>query len=193
MKKIFLALTALIGFSTGAQASLMIEPYAGVILGTQKYTETSTFGGDDDTNKLNGTAFGLRLGYQFLIPYVALDYTSFSGTCENSNLKLDCSGSQIGGVVGASLPFIRPYAGAGFSNNLKIKANGTTQTEDVTHSGTYTKVGLGLGFIPIIHVNIEYIMDTYSKIEMGSYQKDDLFKSFESTKAMITISYPITF
>ncbi len=191
MKKIFTAFIASIGFSTASQAAMTIEPYLGYSSGELKYTYTSTFGGTEGKSTSTSTGYGLRLGYQFIIPYLALDYTGTTGKCKDDTTSYDCTGTQLGVVVGARLPIVKPYVGYGFSNELKIKGD----TGDTTYKGTYTKVGLGLGFIPIVTLNIEYQINDYSKIDMSgtSYSKSELYSDLKATTTMISISYPISF
>lgn len=192
MKTLFTALFAFFSISV-ANASFMIEPYLGYASMSFKSTFNATNGGIENSDTGTGTLYGLRLGYQLLIPYVALDYTGLSGTCKTGAGSASCSGTQLGIVAGASLPLIRPYAGYGFSNEIKI--NGVNGSDSQTWKGTYTKLGLGLGFIPIITVNLEYLMNNFSKYESGSLSGStgDYFSSKSSNFIYLTVSYPISF
>lgn len=195
MKKIFAIFAVLFGISSLAQAGILVEPYLGYQMGDMKYTWDSAvtpYGGTSNTDKLSGTAFGLRLGYKFLLPWVALDYTGTTGSMKGDVLPdTDYTGTSLGVTAGVDLPIVHPYAGYGFSNQLTIK--GTSSSTEFKYKGTYLKAGVGLGFIPFVDVKLEYQMNTFDKVDTGSGEVDKsvLFSDFNYNTFMIGVSLPL--
>jgi hypothetical protein len=189
MKKQLLMVLASVCFASAAQASLMIEPYVGYQLGSVNEKNVVT-PANDSKGSLNGTALGARLGYRFLIPWIALDYTSFSGKLKPSNSLVpdaDATQSSLAIVVGADLPvLLRAWAGYGFMNELKLKDTTTNKLK-----GSYTKVGLGWTMLPLVSLNFEYQMNNYSK-----YNGNDIkstYSKFDHNAFMISLSLPLHF
>lgn len=189
MKQFLTALAFVFGISSAAQAGILIEPYLGYEMGNVKST-SATPGSAEETDTANGVGYGLRLGYKFLIPWVALDYTAGSGkTKDDAGVESDATKSALGAVVGANLPLVRFWAGYGFSNTLTFKET----AGDTKFKGTYTKVGLGFGFIPFVSLNAEYIINNYNKIELpvyGERDKSEFFSSLKHDAVFISISAP---
>ena len=186
MKRILSALALTLGISSMAQAGMVIEPYLGYSSGDFKYTSISP--ASTVSAKTSGTDLGLRLGYKFLLPWVALDYTLSTGKAK-ADTDADYSGTGLGFTFGVNLPMLHPYAGYGFSNQYKVSdASGSS-----TFKGTYTKVGVGLGFIPFVDVLLEYKINSYSKVETstGEYDQSLLFSDLSHGTMMIGVSLPL--
>ena len=189
MKQLLAALAVMIGLSSAAHAGILIEPYLGYEFGDLKTQTVSSLGGVETTDKVSGVGYGLRLGYKFMLPWVALDYTAGSGTVKHdSGPDDDGTQSSLGAVVGVDLPLIRAWAGYGFSNELKAKSSSST----ATYKGNYMKAGVGLGFIPLVSVNVEYQINDFKKIDLGSGEVDrsTIFDTMKFDTVMVSVSIP---
>jgi opacity protein-like surface antigen len=196
MKKIFAIFAMVIGMSSLAHAGILVEPYLGYQSGTAKYTYDSSIpviGGQSSTDTMTGTAYGLRLGYKFLLPWVALDYTGGSGKTKMDLLDTtsDYTSSSLGITAGVDLPIIHPYAGYGFNHQVTVK--GTASTNEMKLKGTYLKAGVGLGFIPFVDIKLEYQINNFTKVDTGSGEQDKsaLFSDLSSNTFMIGVSLPL--
>ena len=109
----------------------------------------------------SGTVLGARIGYQFLLPWVALDYTTslsdHKGSGKNGSSDFDFSMSTLGLVAGVDLPIIRLFGGYGFSNTIKT-------SDDTKFEGTYLKAGVGFTALPFVSLNLEYIINDFKKV-----------------------------
>ncbi len=198
MKKIFAVLAVMIGMSSAAHAGILIEPYLGYETGdfTYKFVGAVDPTGTEYKDSLSGVSYGMRLGYKFLLPWIALDYTSGSGTdkvdSKFASSNQDFTRSSLAAVVGVNLPLIRAWAGYGFSNELTLKgANGANDTK---FKGTYLKAGVGLGFIPFVSVNLEYKINDIKKVDLGAgvgeQDKSVVYDSTKNDSIMLSVSVP---
>lgn len=191
MKQIFAALTVLIGLSSVSQAGIMIEPYLGYETGNLVYNPNTP--AIQLTDNLTAPSYGLRLGYKFLLPWVALDYAGAAGNVKSGNAfapDTTYTRSSLGAVIGTDLPLVRFWAGYGFSNELAYKSTATTNA--TKFKGTYLKAGLGLKVIPLMSVNVEYKINSYTRYDNG-VSESDISNTFSSTKndmIMLSLSAP---
>ena len=134
------------------------------------------------------------------MPWVALDATMMSGTDKSGipgdNTSSDYSISTVGAVVGVDLPVLfRAWAGYGIQNNVTMK--GTSGNPDIKFQGSYAKVGVGVRAIPLLSVNLEYIMNTYSKVDFGlgtgSEDSSTYYDTLKSNLTVLSISCPFNF
>lgn len=151
MKKL-LMICSLVLVSTVANAGGFIEPYIGI----QKGETTDSLGNKTDSK---GTGLGLRLGYQAVIPWVALDVRINKGTRETAP-EQDYSGTDIGITAGASVPFLRPFIGYVPAAKQKYEASGLTNELE----GTALKLGLGIKILPLIDINIDQTTYKFKKL-----------------------------
>lgn len=192
MKKLFATIAMVFGFSSAAHAGIMIEPYLGYGFGNIDYKAVG--GTTEYTDKLSGTGLGLRLGYQFFLPWVALDYTMISGKGKSGVAgadDYDYSGDSLGAVVGVDLPVMfRFWAGYGFTNNFTQK--GTGGASDSKLKGTYTKLGVGWTVLPILSINLEYQMNDWKKGDSGAGEANisDSYSTFKHNTTMLSVSAP---
>lgn len=150
--KNLIMICSLVLVSTVANAGGFIEPYVGIMKGTYKQSGIS----DIDTK---GTSLGLRLGYQMVIPWVALDVKMTKGTIESSS-KSDISYTDVGITAGASVPFVRPYIGYIPSAKTKVEPSGAAS---YNNEGSALKLGLGIKILPLVDINIEKVDYTFKK------------------------------
>lgn len=152
MKNLIMVCALVLGASV-AQAGGFIEPYIGI----QKGEFTDSVGNSPDSK---GTGLGLRLGYQMVIPWVALDVRMNKGTVD-STTEYDYSGTDVGITVGASVPFLRPFVGYVPTAKQKIEGGGTSNEFE----GNALKLGLGIKLLPLIDINIDQTTYTFKKID----------------------------
>ncbi len=193
MKKLLSAFAIVFGMSSLAHAGMLVEPYLGYQMGDSKYQYAPASSNSEYTDKLSGVGYGLRLGYKFLVPWVALDYTGVSGTdkVDYPGIKdMDFTKSSLGLVAGADLVLLRAWAGYGFSNQMTLK--GDSGNPDYKFKGTYIKAGLGLGFIPLVSLNLEYQINNFDKVDVGSGEqsKSDVFDTLKHDTIMFSVSAP---
>lgn len=192
MKKLFGIMAIALGMSSAAHAGLLVEPYLGYMLGDNKWK----LSGDttEYTDSFGGAAYGLRLGYKFMLPWVALDYTGYSGKAKNGipgGEDYDYSGNTLGAVVGVDLPVMfRFWGGYGFQNNMtKKKYIGGL---DFKFTGNYTKLGVGFKGFPLVSINAEYIMNKFDKVDVGAgvANVDSVFSTYDANLLMLSVSMP---
>jgi hypothetical protein len=192
MKKIFAVFAVALGMSSAAHAGILVEPYLGYEMGDIKYKFVGS--SVDHTDSTSGVSYGLRVGYKFLIPWVALDYTSGTATAkpDPASTDYDLTKSSLGAVVGVSLPLIRAWAGYGFSNEITNK--GTSGNPDTKFKGNYLKAGVGLGILPLVDINLEYKINDLKKVDLGQgagdQDKSAVFDSNKYDTIMISVSVP---
>jgi hypothetical protein len=185
-----------------AMAGILVEPY----LGYYSQAVTATFGdgvgggllsGQDLKIDASGLGFGLRLGYSFAMAFAAVDYST--GTFKSAvkeqpaianTTTSDMTATNLGVTAGVSLPMVRPYLGYIFDSQIK--------GDPYSYSGSGIKIGLGFSVIPMVAINAEYIMMSYTK------QKDSagtetamgqaaMFKDYKSSGFMVGVSAPFDF
>ncbi len=188
---LFLAAGVFLGFEE-ARAGLLIEPYLGYLPSTSTSSErTAAYGGATYSGKEDGYGIGARLGYSFIIPFVALDYSikTLKYKADSGGTDTDDTATEMALVVGANLPIVRVFAGYGFDFNLKQKSDSST----TTLKGTFTKVGVGFKVIPMVAVNLEYFMYSPSKIDTGSgeYTFSDVVSTLKYNPIFLSISIPL--
>lgn len=194
MKALLFSFFILIGFS--AHAGLMIEPYIGYNFGDFKYQTKGSSKEYSDTT--TGSVFGGRLGYKMLIPWIAFDYSTGSGTraadSSSSNSDRDQNYTNMAGVVGADLPIIglRVFGGYGFSTAVTFK--GVNGGKDNKYKGTFTKAGLGYTIIPFVAINAEYIINKYTKYDNGTSEGDvdASFTTLDHNTVLVSLSVPFS-
>lgn len=192
MKKLLMAFFATLALSATAQASLMIEPYIGYELGSVKEDNVTT-PANSTTGSLNGTAIGGRLGYRFLMPWIALDYKYLNGKLKPNNSAVNdqtATQSSLGAVVGIDLPvLLRVWAGYGFMDDMSLKDSVSGNTDKL--KGSYTKAGLGFTFLPLVSLNVEYQQNNYTKLNGGDIKTT--YSKFDHNSVMVSVSLPLHF
>ena len=159
-QQILLAGLALL-FVNVAHAGILIEPHIGYTLGTFESTVTGSSSATKYDN--NNVIFGARLGFKFAILMAGLDYEMVSG----GKLKAQSSGvsdatlatSTPYGFVGVRLPMVRAWVGYSPADSL----TGTVSSVDTKYTGSATKEGVSFTGLPILAINLEYVMHNYDK------------------------------
>ncbi|MCM2354446.1 MAG: porin family protein [Pseudobdellovibrio sp.] len=152
MKNLLLALSVVL-VTSAANAGGFIEPYVGYQMGKFDYG-----GGVEGDSK--GTALGLRAGYQMVIPWFALDVQMGKGKISDVTPEDDYSYTDVGVVVGASVPFVRPFIGYVPAAKTKLKNSGSSDTVE----GTGLKLGLGIKILPLVDINVEQMNYEFKEV-----------------------------
>jgi hypothetical protein len=170
MKKLLMAFALITGFASVSQAGLLLEPYLGYEMGTFK----------DPNGKMDGSQLGLRVAWTAPIMFWAgLDYTmglsgKFKGD-DASNPDSNATRSTIYAVAGVDFPILlRAWVGYGFSNSMKLGS----EYADSKFEGTSTKLGVSFTGLPFICLNLELVMDDYSKFagyDLDTHAKNNAY------------------
>lgn len=194
MRHLALALFVLIA-SPLAKADLLLEPYLGYEFGSQTLNYRS---GSNNNGKMTGAVLGGRIGYQSPVMFWAAADVSYMGggkykPDDSTNSDMDASRTSIAAVVGVDLPILlRGYAGYILSDSLETKYTGGSDT----FKGTGMKVGVGLTFLPIISLNVEYALRTYKSASgtgFNSVTFDSSISKLEHSSVMVSVSAPLSF
>ena len=161
-------------------AGAFVEPYLGYETGTMKGTYAA--GGTFDST-IKGEALGIRLGYKFLIPWIAFDAKYFVGS-DDSNPSNDITRTDLGITVGlGSLPIVRPYVGYNFSTKEKYKSS----LSNATLNGDSFKVGVGFKILPLVDVNLDYNKFTFK--DSSGTDINQVFSDYKRESYMLSVSY----
>lgn len=183
----------LILVTSTARAGIMIEPYIGYNSSNFEY---QLINAEIDKHQPSGLGYGLRLGYKFLIPWVALDYRATDEKIKNwtaDGRAAALTQTQIGAVVGLDLPIgLRVFGGYGFDN----KFNANVEDSEDSFKGSYTKLGIGLKPMPFMAINLEYITNKYTKMNLaqtGNTEQDTsiLFSKIDMSTVFLSVSLPL--
>jgi len=169
MKRSLLAIFAIAGLmSLQAQAGLLIEPVVGYTVGQNlDFEHGSSYNGGTGPSyggRIGGQSFGLQVGLDLLKSNINMNDSDFK-----SNLNL----TEWAGFIGFEFPLLfRIYGGYIF------KADGTiddsTGKESRLEDGRGVKAGLGLTFLPLIDINLEYRKGTFGTThKTGMNSSDD--------------------
>lgn len=166
LNSLFLASMVFLLVPSAAKADLFIEPYLGYEVGRVNMTTTTDVGWSGNTS---GVAIGARLGYSIPLLFAALDYAYASDSTSSmsgSGAPADGSAtrSSLGLVAGVKIPMLRAYAGYGFSDKFTLKPS----SGDLTLTGTSIKLGASFTGLPLINLNLEYVMATYTSFDPNS-------------------------
>lgn len=193
------ALAALAIVPKSAQASILLEPYVGYQMTSVK---VNTVSGETDV-ALNTPAIGARLGYAGMLFFIAADFMTATGTSTITSQPTGgtatadtCTSTMYGLDLGLRLPMLQAYVGYMISNNFTDAVSGGT----FTYKGTAVKVGAGFTGLPIVAVNLEYIMHTLNTYNDGTGGSDvtvgsssAALTSLSASTIMLTISAPFHF
>ena len=164
LSKLTILLALVFGYSTQAQAGLLIEPVVGYSVG--KFNSEYEFGGatvQKDDDSLKGTSYGGRLGYQNLGFQLGLDYLASSLQIDGN----DFGTSEFAGFVGFEFPIlVRVYAGYVFSGTGTLEDDNGDESK--LKGGTGPKIGVGFTLLPFLDINLEYRRVTYDSFDAGA-------------------------
>ena len=191
----FFVVIAVFAVSSAQASGLLLEPYIGYGMTTTTGTVKSS--GAKFSTENNGLGLGGRLGYMFMGGlWLAGDYAMYLETdlktkepAGQADQKITASSAYVD--VGFDLPMIplRFWAGYAFMDNASIKD--TSPTTD--YSGTGYKVGLGVKPIPMLSINLEYLMHTHNKYKTSGgtdLNVSDVYDDYKSSTIFLSVSIP---
>ena len=162
MKKLMIMCLFLTFGVTESKAGLLLEPYVGYLLGTQdgKYKQDGNEVDPDETSS-SGAGFGARVGFQTFGLMVGGVYETIpSITSEENDVESDAgSTSRLGVFVGYDFPLFLRVWGTYFLD-VSIEDSNGNDASDMFDSGL--GAGVGLTFLPLVSLNVEYRMYTLS-------------------------------
>lgn len=170
------AVAAIFVLQTSVSAhAFFIEPYVGVgFLGDAESGSSS--------DKSSHTALGLRAGTGILgLAFAGLDASMMKSKVDSTG-DPEFDRTTLGVVAGVDLPLVRAWVGYNFKDDWK----GDSVNYDLT--GKSTKLGVGLGMLPFIEINLEYLMYTADDIETASTTTSSDFKD---NSVILSVSLPL--
>lgn len=187
--KFVVAFIALLSVTFAAQAGLLVEPVLG-------YNVISKF--DDDSGG-SGSAFGGRLGYQYLGLQLGIDYLNSTMDSKIDDAQNDFKTNEFGAFVGFEFPvFFRVYAGyvfAASSDKLKVLDTDDDINDEFEYTkGTGPKFGIGFTGLPFVDINFEMRTIDYATVEMtdgATGLKTDDDDGFKVTAYLVSLSIPL--
>jgi hypothetical protein len=195
LAKFFIAISFLLSVNAHA-AGLLLEPILGYGMNTT--TGTVKASGASFSTEANGLGLGARVGY--ILPlglWFAGEYVTF---LETDNKVKEPAGQANGKVssstafldVGFDLPAIplRFWVGYAFMNSATVKS----QAPDQEFTGTGYKLGVGYKAIPLLSINLEYIMNMHDKIKGSGIEMDvsNVYDGYKSSTIFLSVSVPFT-
>ena len=180
LAKALLASSLVFGASSALAQGVFVEQYLGIdFLGEYDLGNNNS---DDYTSQF----IGARAGYTGIagLVFVGADVMygtggTFTDLYGGSDRDID-SRTAVGVTAGVRLPLIDAWVGYNFMDTFKFDG-AISGTADETE-GSSVKFGVGLGFIPFVNVNLEYI--TFSDDEDG-YDLD-------TTTYLLSVSLPLS-
>jgi hypothetical protein len=186
--------------ATSAQAGILLEPYAG-------YFSESFSGKVKNTNttqdlKTTGLGIGARAGYVLpVIPlWFALDYfmhpetsTNYSDTSTNTPADLKSSRSTLFIDVGTELPMLPLRFWLGYAIMDNWHTHNATNNYDTDWTGSAIKLGAGYKVIPLLSLNLEYIMHTADKFKTAGNPDrgaTEVYDDPKTTTIIFSVSAP---
>lgn len=171
-----LAAAFLLQVTTSENANaFFIEPYIGVGFGK------ADIGTSDSSSH---TALGLRAGTEFAgLAFAALDASMMKSKIDTATAR-KFNRTTIGAVAGVDLPLIRAWFGYNFKDDWSGDDNNTLFDLE----GKSTKLGVGLGMLPFIEINLEYIMFSADKFVLSGSSSDS---DAEDNTVLLSVSLPL--
>lgn len=171
MKKLLLALT-LVTFTQASFASILIEPFFGMVT-----SGDLEFEGTDDT--YGGNTMGARLGWQRMGLQLGVDYRKSTITGEDADD--DLIKTDISAFVGYEFPMLFRVYGA-----MQVAGSATLDTTDFL-KGSQTILGVGYTGLPFVALNFEMVNWSYDEFDNSSGDGD---VDISGTHYVVSLSVP---
>lgn len=200
MRILLAALALVFAVHSRAEAGILVEPYLGYqMLMTDVKLGAGAGSLEGQSAKIDGTGigYGLRAGFTLPMIFAAVDYSmaSVSSSAKEVPAGLTITSgtdarTSLGLTVGLSLPLVRPYVGYIFDDQIKDDTD--------TNSGSGFKLGVGFTVFPMIKLNAEYQMVTYTKSKNSSgtettFGGSEVFSGVTSSGFFVNLSVPFDF
>lgn len=182
-----------------------VDPYLGwALLGSTNQNQSD--GANTHANNFNGVTLGTRGGVRFLKYFFSgLDFSyQTSLAISPTSVSYFTSGAtatRLGLIVGVNdpvLPF-RFWIGFNFldkiDQTLYSTQNGIVPGSIVDLSGSGWKIGLGLTMLPLVSLNLEYIISQYGSLSVNqvSTSMGDGISGYGAHLFLLSASIPLTF
>ena len=113
-----------------------------------------------------------------------MDYTASTQKAVYSP-AVDANKSSIGITAGLDFPLVRLYAGYGIDSRLSLKDSANS-----VYKGTSTKAALGVKILMVLDLNVEYCMNTYTKLTTATVTDQSLVSTTNnSTGAFLSYKF----
>jgi hypothetical protein len=164
-------------------ASFLLEPYAGY----------AAFGSlslrDVDSGSYNGVGFGVRGALQLLDLVFAgadLSYYPALNVSNSSYLGNSTINTKVGLIAGVNVPLLpfRFWVGYNPFDRLSYSYSGTNNSL----GGHSFKFGAGFKMIPLISINVEYIITSYGSLDLRNSSASDVLGGDNLTGKSILFS-----
>ncbi len=171
-----------------ARADILVEPGIGYDLGSVSREPLTT-------GSAKGIGFNLRAGLDFAAMFffaADMHYGMPAWTIDVPATSNSATHFALGITGGVKLPGIplRGWIGYSFINSMSIKDNGGVGV-DTSLSGSALKFGIGFGFLPMLSINLEYILNSFGNSETSDVNTV-LTESFKDNSLYFSVSLPLT-
>ncbi|MFP5520525.1 MAG: hypothetical protein ACLGGX_11520 [Bdellovibrionia bacterium] len=173
MKKIALLIGVLLSFSSAAHASILIEPYANVIIS-----------GKIDDADISGSDIGARLGWGMAGFSIGVD-AFLSGT---HTYKDTSSTSYTPSFLGVFLAYEFPILVRGYAS---YAPSYYVKKDDTKIKGTNTRIGVQYTGLPFVAIGLEMQTEAFDKIEVGSTPPSNYSESSSITSLVVSIPFSL--
>lgn len=175
---------------TSSWAGFLVEPY----LGYGAFGSLSL--NDVGRGSYNGVGLGVRGAYQIIdLVFAGLDLNYYPGI-NVSNSPFLANGTvntKVGIIAGVNVPILplRFWVGYNPFDRMSYSYSGTNNSL----TGQSVKFGAGFKLIPLISINVEYIITTYGSLNIRDQSADTLLGGNNVTgkSVLFSASLPLSF
>lgn len=200
MRTVLAALALVFAVHNRAEAGILVEPYLGyqmMVTDLKLGAGAGSLDGQSVKLDASGIGYGLRAGITLPMIFAAVDYSmaSLSSSLKEAPAGITITSgttarTSLGLTAGLSLPMVRPYVGYIFDDQSKDDTD--------TLSGSGFKLGVGLTVFPMVKLNAEYQMVTYTKSKDSSGTEttiggNEVFSAVTSSGFFVNLSVPLDF
>lgn len=176
MKKSILILLFFSFILSGARASLLIDPYFGMVFNGK----ADSSGAESD---YSGTSYGARIGYQNLGLFLGLDYRMAAYKMDG-DFDFDLDSTTYAAFIGYEFPVMIRVWG-------EYVIGGEGSADNVDYSGASgTILGVGYTGLPLVSLNLEMANWKYDTYKAGSIEGDT---DLGGSHILLSVSLPLTF
>ena len=184
IRKSLMTLLAFTALSAAPAQALLLEPYVGYHFGSFK---DNSGAGSGSTESFNGFGFGARAAMTLTDMFFAgVDFAMAPLTLEADSGDTDIDYMSLGAVVGVGVSDFRFWGGLNFINEF-------TFVDDSTGSGMGFKIGAGYKFIPLLSLNVEYLINPINESCDADDNCADINSDVSANSFFVSVSAPLSF
>jgi hypothetical protein len=174
-------LTLLFAFSFHvANAGIHIEPYIGYQLGSYSGDAVAKTSSVDASIEIDGSqsglAYGGKLGWGVLGLSAGLDYMKATIESDGDETSTDYDVSALGAYASFTFPILLSVSGTYFFDYEMVGDSSGTGAVNTTDSGNGFKVGIGFTFLPLVSINLDYIVANIDDVKLDNNKGEDVEK-----------------